>query len=142
MHTPFGISRSISSSSFIGRVFAVLTVVLVSGCTNYHSAAVQVVLALEQDHRATTRTILYRENSDQIDPVSQPVLDGVIQYLKSNPAAHLEIFNTSNNTDGTAFDLPLSQKRAESAKTYIVSFGVDPSRVHSQALEQVIVSPK
>ena len=122
-------------------VFAALAAALLSGCTNYHAAAAQVVLKLEQDHIATTQTILYRENSAQIDPASKPVLDGVVQYLKSNPAAHMEIFNSTNNIDGTGFNFSLSRDRAESAEAYIVSSGVDPGRLHSQALEQVVVSP-
>jgi len=120
-----------------------LAAVLLTGCANNQGAAVQVGLELDQSHIATTQAILYRENSAQIDPASNPVLDGVVQYMKINPAAHLEIFNTSssNNLDGAGFDAPLSRERAEAAKAYIVSSGVDPSRIHSQALEEVVVTP-
>lgn len=124
-------------------IIAVFAAVLLSGCANNHEAAARVALALEQDHIATTQAVRYRENSAQIDTASNPVLDTVVQYMKSNPTAHLEIFNTSNSNslDGPGFDAPLSGERAEAAKAYIVASGVHPSRVESQGLEQVIVTP-
>jgi len=124
-------------------IVAALSAVFLSGCANNHEAAARVSLALEQSHIATTQSVRYRENSAEIDSASNPVLDTVAQYMRSNPAAHLEIFDTSNSTnlDGLGFDAPLSRERAEAAKAYIVSSGVDPSRVGSQGLEQVVVTP-
>jgi outer membrane protein OmpA-like peptidoglycan-associated protein len=112
--------------------------ILLSSCAYYHPAGTQVAAALEQNHIATTQVINYDVNSARIDSESAPVLDSVIQYLESNPTAHIEISVSTNNINDTGLIPPNSLERAESVKAYIVASGIDPNRII--AVETIVVT--
>jgi len=57
------------------------------------------------------------------------VLDSVTQYLIANPQVGLEVQGHTDNIGGPDFNLALSQRRATSVKSYLVSAGIDPSRL-------------
>jgi OOP family OmpA-OmpF porin len=109
-------------------VCAVLATVLLSGCADYNAGA-QVVSKLDQTGGVTTHAIRYVPNSADLDSKSKPVLDDMVQYLKNHPTVHLGVFDYTNSINGAGLDLPLSQKRAEAVKAYIVAAGIDPSRL-------------
>ncbi len=74
--------------------------------------------------------IFYDTNKATIKPISFPVLDDVVDVMQKNP--QLRLVEVQGHTDARASDeynLKLSQERAESAKNYIISKGVDASRL-------------
>ena len=79
---------------------------------------------LDQTGEVTTHAIRYIPNSADLDTKSKPVLDDMVQYLKSHPTANLEILDAVG--DG---GFSLSQHRADMVKAYFVAAGIDGNRL-------------
>lgn len=65
-----------------------------------------------------------------IKPISFPVLDDVVDVLVKNP--HITLVEIQGHTDfrgSDEYNLKLSQGRAEAARQYLISKGIDPSRL-------------
>ncbi len=73
--------------------------------------------------------IQFRGGGDVIARSSYPLLDGVVDALKSNPAIHLRIEGHTDNVGSDAANLTLSRKRAEAVEAYLVRKGVSPGRL-------------
>jgi outer membrane protein OmpA-like peptidoglycan-associated protein len=66
-----------------------------------------------------------------IRPDAQIVLDSVVLLMKSLPIT-IELSSHTDMRGTTAYNDVLSQKRAESAKAYLVQRGIDPSRIQAK----------
>ncbi len=64
-----------------------------------------------------------------IKPVSYPELDAFVGFLKAVPSAHGELQGHTDNVGKAAYNLKLSQQRADSVKAYVVGKGIDASRI-------------
>ncbi|MEZ4265908.1 MAG: OmpA family protein [Myxococcota bacterium] len=72
----------------------------------------------------------FEYNKDIIKPVSFPVLDAVADVIRSNPALRLLEVQGHTDSDGTnAYNIDLSQRRAASVVAYLVSKGIENSRL-------------
>jgi len=74
--------------------------------------------------------IFYDTNKDTIKPISYPVLDDVVDVIQSNP--DIKLVEVQGHTDARASDaynLALSQRRAQSAVNYLVEKGIAPERL-------------
>jgi len=91
----------------------------------------QLVASLRQNGEATTHAILFAFDSAVLDRESLPVLEGVAQYLKAEPGAHLAIEGHTDNIGGAPFNLDLSQKRAEAVRAYLVAAGIEAGRLEA-----------
>ena len=58
---------------------------------------------------------------------AKPILQEVADYLKANPAASILIEGHCDERGTAEYNLALGERRAESAKTYLVSLGVKAS---------------
>lgn len=79
-----------------------------------------------------TQQIHFEFNKSKIRPESFPVLDAVVEVLEKNPALKLEVQGHTDNKGSKAYNTKLSGQRAESVMKYLVSHGVDPSRLDSR----------
>ncbi len=75
------------------------------------------------------QNIYFAPGSAQLDPASYPVLDEIVQLLKENPTMIVEIQGHTDNTGSLAFNMKLSQKRAEAVKQYLVEHGIEEDRL-------------
>jgi outer membrane protein OmpA-like peptidoglycan-associated protein len=75
------------------------------------------------------QTVFFEFNKATIKKVSFPLLNEVAQALKDNPTIKVEVQGHTDSVGNDAFNLKLSQKRAESVKAYIVGQGVDAGRM-------------
>lgn len=74
--------------------------------------------------------IFYDTDKTTIKPISFPVLDDVVDVMQKNPdLAVVEVQGHCDIRGGDAYNMKLSQGRAESARAYLVSKGVDPARL-------------
>jgi OOP family OmpA-OmpF porin len=69
-----------------------------------------------------------------IKPISFPALDVLAQTLKDASDWKLRIIGHTDNTGTEPFNLKLSKSRAEAVKSYLVSKGIDASRITTEGL--------
>jgi outer membrane protein OmpA-like peptidoglycan-associated protein len=78
------------------------------------------------------RQIYFNTGSDKLAPGSYAALDEVVGLLKENPSFTLSVEGHTDNTGKTAANLHLSTKRAEAVKIYLVSKGIEESRIKAE----------
>jgi OmpA-OmpF porin, OOP family len=67
-----------------------------------------------------------------IRPVDQPVLDEAAETLKSNPNVKVEVNGYCDAIGGVAYNLRLSQRRAEAVAGYLEDKGIPASQLIPQ----------
>jgi OOP family OmpA-OmpF porin len=75
------------------------------------------------------QTVFFDTNKATIKPVSFALLNDVAQALRDNPKLSVEVQGHTDSQGDDAFNKKLSQRRAESVRTYITGKGVDGSRM-------------
>ncbi len=73
--------------------------------------------------------IYYDLNSAEIRADAGTELDKLVKILKDNPAIRIELSSHTDSRSSDAYNLDLSQRRAQSAVDYIVSQGVAADRL-------------
>ena len=76
--------------------------------------------------------ILYDSNKAFIREDAKPDLNKVVQFMKDNPDAKVELSAHSDSKGRASYNLQLSERRARAAADYIVKRGIAPSRVVSK----------
>lgn len=88
-----------------------------------------------ENNTFTLRNISFPPNSTQPDPASYPVLDNIVALMKLRPEIGLSVEgHTDGSNERTADEYlnDLSLRRAEGVKSYLVSKGIDASRIQCQ----------
>lgn len=75
--------------------------------------------------------IMYDYNKHNIRPDAARELDKLVEYLKRYTKVKVELGSHTDARGRAEYNLTLSQKRAESAAEYVISKGIDPSRIIS-----------
>ena len=73
--------------------------------------------------------VLFDINSAEVKSEAYPMLNESILILKENPNLNVEIDGHADNTGTAAYNITLSEKRAEAIKAFFVSRGIDPQRL-------------
>ncbi len=73
--------------------------------------------------------INFKTGSAEITKDSHTVLDNAVQVLVDYPDVKLEIGGHTDNVGKAEFNRELSQKRADSVKTYLVGKGISADRL-------------
>lgn len=73
--------------------------------------------------------ILFEINSSTLSMQSQDALNKFSQSLQNNPETNIVISGHTDNTGSDKINDPLSQKRAESVANFLISKGVNRSRL-------------
>ncbi|MEM9821833.1 MAG: OmpA family protein [Bacteroidota bacterium] len=76
--------------------------------------------------------ILYDNNKAFIREDAKPDLNKVVQYMRDNPDAKIELSSHSDSRGRASYNLKLSDRRAKAAAEYIIKQGISASRVISQ----------
>ncbi len=84
---------------------------------------------------STPRFVLKGVNFDtakaNIRPESFPRLDGVVEYMRHKKSARIEISGHTDNMGNPKANKVLSDKRAKSCRDYLVSKGIEASRIEA-----------
>ena len=73
--------------------------------------------------------ITFRRNSADIKASSFPLLKEAVVVFKEYPALRVEISGHTSDEGKRDFNMKLSRKRAEAVKRFLVSAGIDESRI-------------
>jgi len=73
--------------------------------------------------------VLFDTATARIKSESYPVLDAIFGVLLKNPAMKLGIEGHTDNQGNEAYNLKLSQKRADSVRDYLVDKGIDAKKL-------------
>ena len=73
--------------------------------------------------------IYYNYNRAEIREDAAKELDKLVQLLADNPEIRIELGSHTDSVDDNAYNMNLSQRRAESAVKYIVQHGIAPDRL-------------
>ncbi|MDH8702336.1 outer membrane protein OmpA-like peptidoglycan-associated protein [Dysgonomonadaceae bacterium PH5-43] len=73
--------------------------------------------------------ILFATNSSTLNAASKTSLTQFAASLKSNPDTNVEIYGHTDSNGGDAVNQPLSEKRADSVKNFLVGQGIGTSRM-------------
>ncbi len=88
-------------------------------------------ISVEDLKQAVLRTgsILFERNSFAIDSSSMTIIDKVVRLMKQYPVLEVHIGAHTDDSGGDEFNMKLSEKRAQSVKEYLLSKGIDSSRL-------------
>lgn len=73
--------------------------------------------------------VAFKTGTAQLLPSSYPALDRVIELMKEDANAKIEIRAYTDNVGSYDKNLEISQKRADAVKNYLVMKGIDSSRI-------------
>jgi outer membrane protein OmpA-like peptidoglycan-associated protein len=98
------------------------------GCPKKNS----LIVVTEKEIRITQQ-IQFDFNKSTIKPgISFKILDEVVGVLNDNPKISLEVQGHTDNKGSDAYNMNLSQSRADSVRAYLVAHGIGPSRLVSK----------
>jgi OmpA-OmpF porin, OOP family len=90
------------------------------------------IVVTEKEIRITQQ-IQFEFNKAIIRPgISFKILDEVVGVLNDNPKISLEVQGHTDNVGGDAYNMKLSQSRADAVRMYLISKGVSSSRLISK----------
>lgn len=75
------------------------------------------------------QTVFFDTNKATIKPVSFALLNDVASALKDNPKIKVEVQGHTDSQGNDAFNMKLSQKRAESVRAYVAGRGISKDRM-------------
>lgn len=78
------------------------------------------------------KNIYYDYDSDVIRPDAAIQLYGLVTLMKENPTIEIELHSHTDSRGFDEYNAKLSERRAKSAKIYLVTEGIDPERVGSR----------
>ena len=79
----------------------------------------------------TLEDVLFEVNGAALQPGAQTELLRLADYLKRNPDRKILIEGHTDNTGGSEYNLHLSQLRAQSVDSYLISSGVPADRIRA-----------
>lgn len=84
------------------------------------------------DAKIITHGINFDYNKATIKPESMGTLNAIVQILKDNPAIKFEIGGHTDSDGDAAYNLTLSQQRADAVKGELVKMGIDGGRLSTK----------
>ena len=85
--------------------------------------------AFKVDEPIVIKNILYDFNMADLRPESKIALDNIVDILNDNPHIKIELSSHTDSIGMGAYNLTLSQQRAQSCVDYIISKGIDKGRI-------------
>lgn len=82
----------------------------------------------------TLGDVLFETNQAQLKPGSARNLNTLVEALRKHPETTLQIEGHTDSTGSAEYNLGLSQRRAEAVQTYLMSQGIEGSRLTTRGL--------
>lgn len=87
---------------------------------------------IEKEKIVITETILFETGKAVILRVSYSILNSVAEIMKQNPNIKVRVEGHTDNVGSDELNLRLSQARADAVMKYLISQGIDPSRLEAK----------
>jgi outer membrane protein OmpA-like peptidoglycan-associated protein len=117
---------SVFKSGYTGRTVTIST-------TGVHQDTLNVRLCLQKNPQIgeifVLRNLFYDFDKSNIRPDAAKILDGLVGYLKQFPSVTIDLSSHTDSRGSDAYNLALSEKRAESARKYLMDHGIASQRV-------------
>ena len=81
--------------------------------------------------KETLNNLFFETGRYDLADKSRTELDRLVKFLEVNPTVNIEVSGHTDNQGGTANNLELSKKRAQSVVSYLAKAGVAPNRIKS-----------
>ncbi|MEC9483464.1 MAG: OmpA family protein [Halomonas sp.] len=98
-------------------------------CPNTPAGAKVNALGCEAD--LVLEDVTFEFDSAKLTPLAEQILNGVAEKLRANENVSVRLEGHTDAIGTEAYNLDLSQRRAESVKNYLTSQGVAPSRIRA-----------
>lgn len=87
------------------------------------------LVRIEAEASVRLNTIFFDFDKAELKPEAVPELERVVELMKANPAMVIEIGGHTDNLGSEQYNQRLSERRAQSVMTFIVSKGIDNGRI-------------
>lgn len=88
----------------------------------------------ERGSVVTFESVLFDVNKADLKPAANTTIRTLADFLKDNPQRKILVEGFTDNTGSDAYNLELSQARADSVRHALVREGVEPSRIDTVGL--------
>ncbi|MGV6845669.1 MAG: carboxypeptidase regulatory-like domain-containing protein, partial [Lutibacter sp.] len=86
-----------------------------------------------------TKTINFDLDEYELSNEAKIELNKVVYNMKQNPTIKIAIYYYTDSKGPDQYNLELTQKRADASKDYIVSKGIDPSRIIAKGFGETVL---
>ena len=87
------------------------------------------LVKITDDKLEILESVYFKTDRAEIEPRSFALLDNVAAVIKTHEQLRIQVEGHTDSQGEDAYNLKLSQRRAESVTTYLVNKGVEPSRL-------------
>jgi len=89
------------------------------------------LVVVKKDRIELKQQVKYATGKWKVLPASYALLGEVAQAMKDYASVRVRVEGNTDNVGGEAFNIKLSQKRAEAVRAYLVKLGVAPERMEA-----------
>lgn len=124
---------SIRKENYFSEVLDIDTrdLVLIPGASDIYIERRITLEPIVVDKEIVLQNIYYDYDKWNIREDAMPALNELAKILESNPEIKIELASHTDCRGADIYNLNLSEKRAESAKSYLLSKGIDPKRINA-----------
>jgi outer membrane protein OmpA-like peptidoglycan-associated protein len=90
---------------------------------------IEVLVRFQTTRTYTLDNVHFATGKAELEKASYKSLDELANMMKANPSMEIEIGGHTDNVGSPQANLKLSQERAESVRHYLISAGIQPSRI-------------
>ena len=98
-----------------------------------NNAVVRDITLTKRGENIVLDHLIFEQGKAVINPQSFPSLDEVVAMLKDNPKMVIELEGHTDNQGNAKMNMELSKDRVENVKRYLVTKGIEKSRVETKA---------
>lgn len=85
-----------------------------------------------QEDRVVLDPILFDFDKHNIKPQAALILDNLVQLMNANPSMVIKVESHTDSRGSAAYNKELSNRRAQSTVQYVISKGIDASRISGE----------